>query len=73
VFPNACRARGSAVDLLGDLDAWVAAANVECADSFGAVDLVAGDAHEIDVSVMTLTGILPTAWTASQWKSTPFS
>ena len=32
----------AAVDLLGDLDARVAAANVERADSFGAVDLVAG-------------------------------
>jgi hypothetical protein len=39
----------SAVDLLGDLDAGVAAANVEGADSLGTVDLVAGDGHEVDV------------------------
>ena len=63
----------AAVDLLGDLDARVAAADVERADTLGAVDLVAGEREDVDVVGVTLTGILPTAWTASVWKRTPFS
>ena len=39
----------AAVDLLGDLDARIAAANVECADALGAVDLVAGEREHVDV------------------------
>ena len=39
----------AAVDLLGDLDARVAATHVESADALGAVDLVAGDGHDVDV------------------------
>ena len=46
------------VDLLGDLDAGVAAANVECADSLGPVELVAGEREDVDVVGLDVDGDL---------------
>ena len=42
----------AAVDLLGDLDARVAAADVQRADTLGAVDLVAGEREHVDVVLL---------------------
>ena len=39
----------AAVDLFGDLDAGVAAADVEGTDAFGPVDLVRGERQDVDV------------------------
>ncbi len=48
----------AAVDLLGDLDARVAAADVERADALGAVDLVAGEREDVDVVRLHVDGDL---------------
>src|SRR6202011_5735145 len=42
----------AAVDLLGDLDAGVAAADVESADTLRAIDLVAGEGEDVDVVLL---------------------
>ena len=48
----------SAVDLLGDLDAGVAAADVERADTLGPVELVAGEREDVDVVGLHVDGDL---------------
>src|SRR6266481_8640556 len=39
----------AAIDNGGKLNAWVPAANVERTDTFGSIDLVAGDGEQVDV------------------------
>ena len=49
-----------------------ALADVEHADALGGVQLVAGEAQQVDRALAESSiGILPTAWTASVWKTMP--
>ncbi len=48
----------AAVNLLGELDARVAAADVQRADALGAVDLVAGEREQVDVVRLHVDGDL---------------
>ena len=54
-------------------DLGIAPADVQSADPFGSVELVCRQAQQIDASAWTSSGILPTAWAASVWKTTPRS
>ena len=63
----------AAVEQRREPDLGIAAADVQGADPFGAVDFVSGKAQQIDRAGLDVDGTLPTAWAASVWKTMPRS